>query len=431
MEKSQHGIERIEAPHSSPAQRPGFGTAEPGDHIIVIYEEAAEGLAFVTRYIAEGLAKGERCIYIIGDFATAEVTQALVAERVDVDHEIARGALAFLTAQEFYALPPFDPLQTVALLQKRLARPNSPGFAGVRIAGGMTWTRELSIPDDPVEEYESLLNMALGPGAVTAACLYRRDLFSLAFLQRLIRNHAKVVADDSVYLILSGLFQNLARTDLQKMLRAAGDHRRRKGEFFFRQGDPANEMFVLTAGKVKLVRADDEGRGVIFRIVSPAEPFGEDELGETPRAISAQTLEDSRALVWDAATIVQVMMDHPVVAVSAVRLMATYIRKQQGLLLEVAASRVERRLARLLLRFARSMGHKTLRGIAIELPLLGQDLADMAISTPYTVSRLLARWKRLGIIDGERERILILDEGDLAAIAGVRVEGTLDVTEPA
>ena len=406
-------------------------TPEPGDHIIAIYEEAAEGLAFVTRYITEGLAKGERCIYIIGDFGPAEVTEALVAEGVDVDREIARGALVLLTVQEFYALTPFDPLQTIALLHKRLGLPDSPGFAGARIAGGMTWTRRLSIPDEPVEEYESLLNMALGPGAVTVACQYRRDLFPSAFLQRLIRNHTKAVANDSVYLTLSGLFQSLARTDLQKLLRAAGEHLRRKGEFFFLQGDQATDVLVLTAGKVKLVRADAEGRGVIFRIVSPTEPFGEDDLGETTRATSAQALEDSRALVWDAAKIVQVMLDHPVVAVSAVRLMATYIRKQQGRLLELAASRVERRLACLLLRFARSMGHKTMRGTAIELPLSGRDLADLAISTPYTVSRLLAQWKRLGIIDAERERILILDEGRLVAIAGVGVRGALGVTGPA
>jgi CRP-like cAMP-binding protein len=295
----------------------------------------------------------------------------------------------------------------------------------------MSWTRTLSVPDDAVEEFESLLTTALGPGTVTVACLYRRDLFSSAFLQRIIRNHTKAVADDAVILTLSGLFQNLARTDVQTLLQAAGEHRRRKGEFFFLQGDQATDVFVLTGGKVKLVRADAGGREVIFRIVSPTEPFGEDDLGETTRATSAQALEDSRALAWDAATIVQVMIDHPAVAVSAVRLMATYIRKQQGRLLELAASRIEHRLARLLLRFARSMGHKTSRGTAIEVPLSGHDLADMAISTPYTVSRLLAQWKRLGIIDAEREHILVLDRDRLAAIGGACETGALGVPGPA
>jgi len=253
MGKSHQGIERVVAPHASPARRAGFETPEPGDHIIAIYEEEAEGLAFVTRYITEGLAKGERCMYIVGDFAPADVTAALIAESVDVDREIARGALVFVTAEEFYALPPFDPLQTVALLSQRLARPNSPGFAGTRIVGGMAWTRTLSLPDDPVEEYESLLTTALGPGAATAVCLYRRDLFSSAFLQRIIRNHAKAVAADAVYLTLSGLLQDLARTDVQALARAAGVQRRRRGEFFFLQGDQATEVFVLTGGKAKLV----------------------------------------------------------------------------------------------------------------------------------------------------------------------------------
>ena len=79
---------------------------------------------------------------------------------------------------------------------------------------------------------------------------------------------------------------------------------------------------------------------------------------------------------------------------------------------------MERWLARLLLRLADSVGRKTPQGAVIELSLSGRDLAELAITTPYTVSRILAEWRRLNIADAQRERILVLDHPRLEAIAG-------------
>lgn len=51
------------------------------------------------------------------------------------------------------------------------------------------------------------------------------------------------------------------------------------------------------------------------------------------------------------------------------------------------------------------------------MSLSRQDLAELVISTPYAVSRILADWRRLDIADAQRERILILDQDAMAALA--------------
>jgi CRP-like cAMP-binding protein len=130
-------------------------------------------------------------------------------------------------------------------------------------------------------------------------------------------------------LSLSALFQTLARSDLQGLVQSAGERRVRQGDDYFRQGDPANEVYVLTSGEVKLVRADSNGRNLILRIVAPVEPFGERALfGGTTRLSSAQALDDSRALIWDAPTILRVMMSHPAVSLDAVRLMEDRLEQE-------------------------------------------------------------------------------------------------------
>jgi CRP-like cAMP-binding protein len=404
-----------------------FGALRPGDHVSFIYEDTPELTAFIVPFIKNGLAKGERCVYIGGELEPTELTEALAAGGVNVERAIERGALVVLSAQEYYGLPPFEASRVVELVRKRVTEAISRRFTGLRIAGEMTWTIQEGIRADALVDFESLWDEAAGPGPLTAVCAYRRDRFRPAVLQRVIRSHAKVVAGDGVFLNLSALFQNLARSDLQGLVQSASERRKRKGEFYFHQGDQATkatEVFVLTSGRVKLVRTDPDGRSVILRIVAPTEPFGErPAFGGTTRLASAQALEDSRALIWDATTILQVMMKHPQVSLNAVRLMEARLEEERPRLLDLATSRVERRLARLLLRLAQSMGRDTPRGVVIEVPLSGHDLAELTITSPYTVSRILAAWKRRNIVDARRERIVILDRRRFVAIAGVGRSG--------
>ncbi len=410
----------------------GFGEVSPGDHLVFIYEGTPELRAFVVPFIKEGLARGERCLYVVDDQELPEITEALSAGGVDVDGESLRGALVFMNGEEYTGPPPFDPLRMVELLRRRAAAAASSGFAGFRIAGQMTWTLKAGVQDRALVEYEVLVERAGGPVPLTAACMYRRDLFDQAVLQQIIRSHPKVIADDHVVLSLSTLFQNLARVDLQGLVRSAREHRIPKGGFFYHQGDPASalKVYVLKSGAVKLVRTDPDGRSVILRIVKPMESFGDRlTLGDTTRYVSAQALEDSHAFAWDAPTMLQAITTRPAVSLNVVRLFEELLEKERTRLQDLATSGVEQRLARFLLRLAQSIGRQTVRGLAVDVSLSGQDLAELVIATPYTVSRILADWRRLGIADAQRERFLLLDVKRLAGVAGLRDGGDLRLAE--
>jgi CRP-like cAMP-binding protein len=49
--------------------------------------------------------------------------------------------------------------------------------------------------------------------------------------------------------------------------------------------------------------------------------------------------------------------------------------------------------------------------------LSGEELAELLNTTPYTISRILAEWRRLHLVDVQRDRILLFDETRLEAIA--------------
>jgi CRP-like cAMP-binding protein len=396
-----------------------------GDHVVFVYDDPSELFAFVVPFIKEGLAGGERCVYATAESRPADVTDALSAAGVRVDREMKRGAFALMTAGEYYGSSSFDPARAIDRLQAGLREAVSAGFAGLRVAGEMSWAGKQGLPDEVLGEYETLLEKTAGAGRRTLACIYRRDRFDPAIMERHVRIHGKVIANDYVYLSLSALFRNLARTDLEGLARSAHERTVHRRGLFFRQGDRATEVFFLTAGLVKLVRTDADGRSVILRLIAPVEPFGERvvALGGDVRPSSAEALERCRALTWDGATLMQFILNHPAVSKNALRLLEDRVEAERDRLQDLMSPDVRRRLARLLVRLGHYVGRKTRRGTVIDVPFSRRDLAELTITSPYTVSRILAEWRRLEILDAQRTRIIVRDRERLAAIAEQRPSG--------
>jgi CRP-like cAMP-binding protein len=98
------------------------------------------------------------------------------------------------------------------------------------------------------------------------------------------------------------------------------------------------------------------------------------------------------------------------------KLMTSYIQEMQERYRELATEKVERRIARVLLRLTSQMGVKTKDG-SIELTFTRQDLAEMSGTTLYTVSRVLSEWERQGLVEAGRERVLIRKPHGVVQIA--------------
>ena len=394
--------------------------ATAGDHVFVVYEDAAELYAFVVPYFKDGLAKGERCIFLCAEPNPAAAVRALSSHGLRIGSKDQRGGVVVIPALEFFGPAPLDAARAIRAILQAHAEAIAAGFTGLRAAGDWGWTRPGD--SDEFRELESLLERAVGPGRPRVACLYRRDRADADALERLIRLNRHVVANDHVFVSLSALFRGLPDEELRQLARSARARTLRKGEFYFHQGVPAKDVFLLTNGLVKLVRTAPGGEEVILRVVAPVQHFGDGRigLGEAVRFASAEALEESRALAWDSAAIERVVMAHPEAGVRVIRWLQELMEEERSRLEDFLSSDVKRRLARLILRLGESIGRKTRRGLVIDVPLSRRDLAELVITSPYTVSRILAEWRRLDILDAQRTRILIQDRDALAAIGEQR-----------
>ena len=215
-----------------------------------------------------------------------------------------------------------------------------------------------------------------------------------------------------------GLFQGLSLPELTTVLQAARQRVVPQDAFFFHQGDQATALYMLIRGRVRLTQVTPAGQQVILRIVSSGEMYGGiAALGETTYPAAAQTLEASAALVWDSDNMTRLMEAHPRIALNALRLLAGRYQEMQDRYRELATERVERRVARALLRLVRQIGRKVENGVLIDFPLSREDLAELTGTTLYTVSRILSGWEKQGLIETGRQRILIRIPHQLVVIA--------------
>lgn len=214
------------------------------------------------------------------------------------------------------------------------------------------------------------------------------------------------------------LFGGMEQDALEAACRAAYRRHVRQGEFFFYQDDPATAFYVLKEGQARLSQLTPEGHQVIIRYVGPGEGMGIIvALSNTTYPLSAEAVADCLTLAWDADAVIHLMEQYPRLALNGMRLVANRFRGLQDRYRELATERVERRVARTLLRLARQTGKKTDRGVLLDLPLSRQDLGEMTGTTLYTVSRILRGWEQLGLVESGRERVVIRDPHGLVTIA--------------
>src|SRR5512135_1978594 len=225
-------------------------------------------------------------------------------------------------------------------------------------------------------------------------------------------------ADLEPLLAQSPLFHGLNDAEVRQIIEAGHARAAGRDEFFFHQGNPATTLYILIAGRVRLLQVTPEGNQIVLRFISVGDLFGAVAfLGEMIYPASAQAVGDCTAVSWDGETMQDLMERYPRLAHNAMVHMAERIQELQDRLREMATERVERRIANTLLRLARQTGKKTKEGVLIDLPLSRQDLAEMSGTTLYTVSRTLSRWEQDGVVEAGRERVLIRVPHRLVMIA--------------
>ena len=170
-----------------------------------------------------------------------------------------------------------------------------------------------------------------------------------------------------------------------------------KKHTIFAQGDPADAIFYLQTGKVKLTVVSKTGKEATIGILSDGSFFGEGSLaGQALRMGSATAMMDCGALRIDRKAMVDALhREHTLSDLFVAYLLARNIRYEEDLVDQLFNSS-EKRLARVLLMLA----HFGKEGVPeTVVPKISQEtLAEMVGTTRSRVSFFMNRFRKLGFI---------------------------------
>jgi CRP/FNR family transcriptional regulator, nitrogen oxide reductase regulator len=219
------------------------------------------------------------------------------------------------------------------------------------------------------------------------------------------------------------LFHGLQQAALGRAVGLARSKAVRGGAFFFREGDKADAFFVLTSGRAKMTQVTPEGHQVVLRLVGPGDPFGGvGAFGDPTYPVSAEAVQPSVALAWASTVLRRLLETEPMMAVNALCLVAGRLHDVECRYRQAMTERVERRVARAILRLVHEAGRRVDAGVEVGFPVSRQDIAEMTGTTLYTVSRLLSAWEERGIVRSGRQRIVLIKPHAVVAIAEDLVE---------
>lgn len=217
----------------------------------------------------------------------------------------------------------------------------------------------------------------------------------------------------------SRIFDGLTDGERDQWLRRATLATVERGKTLARQGEPARHFQLLEAGFLKLLQLTPEGAEVIVRFIVPGEPFGGVvALNDAPYPVTAVAVQPSTLRSWPREVVAELLRETPQVRVNIMREIATHMTAALTRVRELTTARVDQRLAHTLLRLADQCGRREPDGVLIAQPLTRQEIADLTGTTLYTVSRTLAKWESLGLIETRKRMLLVRSPGKLEAVAG-------------
>ena len=216
----------------------------------------------------------------------------------------------------------------------------------------------------------------------------------------------------------SPLFVGLPPPDVMTVSRLFRERSYDEGQAIYRAGEPAQRLYVVATGKVKLERTTASGHSVLLDILTSGEFFGSlSMLGEATYRESAVAQTACCVLAVAADGFLAILHRYPPVALAALELVAARLRAAHESMEHQSVQSAEGRIAALLLKLGEKLGEANQDALLIQMPLSRQDLADMAGTSVETASRIMSRFRKDGLVHSGRRWVAITDGVRLANIA--------------
>jgi len=198
-------------------------------------------------------------------------------------------------------------------------------------------------------------------------------------------------------------FSGLSPEELEAVRQVVFEKTAERGEVILLEGEPAQALFLVASGAVKMFKTSPEGKEQILNIVRPGESFNDVPLfDDGPNLASAQAMVPVVLYGIKKAELKAILKQHPEVTLNIIRALAQQVRQLVSLVEDLSFRHVLSRVAKILLEYASD-------GTGPRPRLTQQEIAAMAGTAREVVGRSLKTLEEEKLIKLERHRIVITD----------------------
>lgn len=222
------------------------------------------------------------------------------------------------------------------------------------------------------------------------------------------------------YLRGSDVFAGLGK-EKELFLRKAGKLRLKKHDMIFFEGDPGNCCYYLASGLVRIFSVHGSGKEPVFFLRHSGELFGISEVLEGyPRNANAQAMADVELYKVGKEDFDALLRENYVLARRIITLLGCRVRHLGDTIYNLVAGSVENRLGKLLVALAYGLMDKSRNWtgpVTLPMRISQEQLAQLAGSTQPTISELLKKFQRQGLISVDKRLITLLEPEALLDIS--------------
>ena len=204
------------------------------------------------------------------------------------------------------------------------------------------------------------------------------------------------------------LFSLLSDHQLAALFPAIQHRTYPRHSFMLRAGEKADALYVMLAGRAKVVIDDGEGREVTLTVIGPNEFFGEMALiDDKPRSASVEAIDQCEVLYISKAAFMTCLKDNFEVAMMILRAVVGRLREADAKIASLALMDVHGRVARLIMDLAKEVNDNWVVDTGSE------EMARMVGASREMVSRVLKEMRDSGLIRRDKRKIIVLDRGSM------------------
>lgn len=191
----------------------------------------------------------------------------------------------------------------------------------------------------------------------------------------------------------------------------------RRDDHMYRAGDAFESLYVVKAGCIKTYVHNEAGDEQIMGFYLPGEIIGFDGMARNRHAANAVAVDTGAVCELPRARLDRLASDTPEVNSAMMQWCGAELARMQRLAQSMATRSAAGRMAAFLMDLSDYFGAHGFSAARFTLPMLRGDIGRHLGLAVETVSRVVNRLRRDGVVDIQRQSVVILDPAALQALA--------------